>query len=226
MLHRLGQGPTLCSIAILAAVALALTPAATADTYFTLDHPGELTTSRPERICTDQATGDGTVRYGWFHTRPGEANLTNSRDLDGEDCAWFGQGRPEDAQWLRLAYDANGSAVTATFYFSQNGTLAHNAGPSTPIETATGLTALELLWVTATAFAGILIWSRSLDHAVRAFGAFLPIATSLVLLTIGIREGFARFWIGHVPIALTLAIIGLYMLLRQTLEALSGGEPT
>lgn len=97
-------------------------------------------------------------------------------------------------------------------------TLSHEP---TDLQQFASLTALELAWFAGMAALGVIIWSKSLDGGIRAFGAFLPIIAGLLMLAFGTDQGFGNLWEGHLGFSITLLVIGLYMLIRLFLDILA-----
>lgn len=95
---------------------------------------------------------------------------------------------------------------------------ATTATHETDLATFTGLTALEMAWFVGAAVAGVVLWSKSNDPAVRAFGSALPMLAGALLLAYGADQGLGSMWAGTVPLAATLFLVGVAMLVRLTYE--------
>lgn len=92
------------------------------------------------------------------------------------------------------------------------------ASHETDLTTFTKLTALEMAWFVGVAVAGVVLWSKSHDPAVRAFGSALPMFAGALLLAFGAEEGLGSVWAGTVPLAATLFLVGVAMLVRLAYE--------
>lgn len=99
----------------------------------------------------------------------------------------------------------------------------HKSMP-TDFERFAELTALEFLVFPLLGLIGIVVWSRSLDMGVRAFGAFLTIFGGTAALGFSIDRGLGAVWRGMVPLAVSLVAAGGYMLLRQFIESFTEDE--
>lgn len=141
------HAPTPTLLALLAATLL-MAPASTAASgdYFTVDHPGELTTTRHERVCATQPINGTAMSYEWFTDQTATTNLSHTRTVDSEGCAWFGSDRAENQTWLRLSYKTNTTNVHGTYHFSPNGTLTQQTGTVDLLDGHTG----TLIFVTLT----------------------------------------------------------------------------
>lgn len=88
----------------------------------------------------------------------------------------------------------------------------------TQFETTTGFDALEIALFMAMAFAGIMLWLRSNDLAVRGFGVFLCLATGAMYLSVVNDQGLGNVWAGSVVMASSFVLVGAYMLIRMFID--------
>lgn len=105
---------------------------------------------------------------------------------------------------------------------SKDQLFAHKGVQPTDFEEFTELTALEMLLFPALTVLGIVIWSRSLDDAVRSFGALLPMVAGLLLLGFGIFVGFGEAWTGTAAFAAAMILVGIYMVIRLFMDGFAG----
>lgn len=106
---------------------------------------------------------------------------------------------------------------------------AHNlviASPSTlealmhetAFATLTGLTGSEFAAVLALAVVGVILWLRSTDVGIRAFGAVLPMVAGALVLLLTLQEGVATLWQGSIGLGAILVTLGGYLVVRLFLD--------
>lgn len=94
--------------------------------------------------------------------------------------------------------------------------------PMTNFETATGLTALEFLVFPIVAVIGVIVWSRSTDPVARFFGGILSVVVGALLLAVGAQAGLGDIWVGTIPLAASLILVGGYLNVRMFIDGMGG----
>jgi hypothetical protein len=94
---------------------------------------------------------------------------------------------------------------------------------SSNFEILTGFTATEFTALLGLAIVGVILWSRSTDYAVRAFGAALPIIAGAIVILVSLAAGLGTLWAGAVGLGAILIVIGAYLQVRMGWDALTGG---
>lgn len=94
----------------------------------------------------------------------------------------------------------------------------------TTFESTTGLTALEFLLFPALAIAGVILWSRSTDLVVRAFGSFLCMLAGVLQLINTFQSDTT--WIGAYGFGGIICLVGIYLLIRLMTEQLTNENAT
>lgn len=94
------------------------------------------------------------------------------------------------------------------------GSLMHD----TAFTTLTGLTGSEFAAVLALAVVGIILWLRSTDVGVRAFGAIMPMLGGVLVILLTLQEGVGTLWQGSIGLGAILVVVGGYLLVRLFLD--------
>ena len=160
------------------------------------------------------------------------------------DCIWHIQGgtlqggrfNPAIVLWCKLdEYAAPGdhtieiqrTAVTGTPVIASTiSILLHQQETVTTMTTFEALTAFnaaEFAALLGLAIVGVILWSRSTDYAVRAFGAALPIIAGAIVILVSLAAGLGTLWAGAVGLGAILIVIGAYLQVRMGWDALTGG---
>lgn len=88
----------------------------------------------------------------------------------------------------------------------------------TAFATLTGFTGSEFAAILALAVVGVILWLRSTDVGIRAFGGVLPMVAGALVLLLTLQEGVATLWHGSIGLGAILVILGGYLIVRLFLD--------
>ncbi len=119
--------------------------------------------------------------------------------------------------WINITASSGGNPIQSVNYgiiLTQRDTV----NMSTTFESLTGLTALEFAVFLLIAFIGIILWSRSQDMAVQAFGSIITVMGGVLLTAFAAEAGIEIVWRGTVPFGIAMGLLGAYLFIATFMD--------